>query len=56
MQLKSVGIDLGIKTLAVLSDGTVVENPKWYRNAQNRLRKIQKKISRMQRGSKNYEK
>jgi putative transposase len=56
IQLKAVGIDLGIKTLAVLSDGTIIENPKWYRNAQKRLRKMQKKLSRMKRGSKNYEK
>ncbi len=56
MKMDAVGVDLGIKTLAVLSDGTVIENPKWYRHALKRLRTMQKKISRMQRGSKNYEK
>lgn len=41
-----VGVDLGIKTLATLSNGEVVENIKPYKNAKKKLRKQQKEVSR----------
>lgn len=41
-----VGIDLGIKTLATLSNGEVFKNLKPYKNAKNKLRKQQKEVSR----------
>lgn len=43
---KLVGVDLGIKTLATLSNGEVFENLKPYKNAKNKLRKQQKQVSR----------
>ena len=49
----SVGIDLGIKTLATLSDGTVFENPKTYYKYDKQLRRAQKSLSRKKKGSKN---
>lgn len=42
----SVGVDLGIKTLATLSNGEIFENLKHYKNAKKKLRKQQKEISR----------
>jgi len=53
---KKVGIDLGLKYFAILSDGTKIENPKWLRKTEGRIRKIQRDLSRKQKGSKNYEK
>ena len=51
-----VGVDVGIKTLAVTSDGQTFENPKAYRKAQPRLRLLQKAIARKQKGSNNRKK
>jgi putative transposase len=51
---KTLGIDLGIKTLAALSDGTKIENPKFYELYQNDLTKAQKIFSKKQKNSKNY--
>ena len=45
------GIDLGIKTLATLSDGTVIENPRYLRKSERRLKKAQKALSRKMKGS-----
>jgi IS605 OrfB family transposase len=33
----AVGIDLGLKDLAALSNGRVIENPRWYQRTQARL-------------------
>ena len=42
-----VGIDLGIKTLATVSDGTIVPNIKTFRRVRNkRLKRLQRKVSR----------
>ena len=46
-----VGIDLGIKTLATLSDGTVIENPRCLAASERRLKKAQKALSRKVKGS-----
>jgi len=51
---RKVGIDLGIKEFAVLSDGTKIENPKWLRKTEKRIKLIQKSLSRKQKQSKNY--
>ncbi len=48
-----VGIDLGLTTFAVLSDGKVIESPKFFRRAERTLRKTQQSLSRKQKGSKN---
>ena len=52
----SVGIDLGIKTFATLSNGKKIENPRFLSNSFQRLKTIQKRHSRKQKGSKNREK
>ncbi|WP_305095087.1 transposase [Prescottella sp. R16] len=48
-----VGIDLGLTTFAVLSNGKTVTSPKFFRQAERRLRKAQKNLSRKEKGSKN---
>ena len=53
---RSVGIDLGLNHLAVLSDGTKIDNPRWFRETQAELRKAQQHLSRKVRGSRGYEK
>ena len=47
----AVGVDLGIKTLATLSDGTVIENPRCLAASERRLKKAQKALSRKVKGS-----
>lgn len=49
-----VGIDLGIKTLATCSDGSIYENPKALKKNLKKLKRKQKQLSRKKRGSKNY--
>ena len=46
-----IGIDLGIKEFCVTSDGEMIENPKYLRKSEQRLRKLQKDLSRCQKGS-----
>lgn len=48
----AVGVDLGVKTLATLSDGTVIENPRYLRKSERRLKMAQKALSRKVKGSK----
>ena len=47
----AVGVDLGVKTLATLSDGTVIENPRALRKSERRLKRAQKALSRKAMGS-----
>ncbi|AKB19153.1 IS200/IS605 family element RNA-guided endonuclease TnpB [Methanosarcina sp. WWM596] len=49
----TVGIDVGIKDFAVLSTGEKVENQKYLKNSLKRLKVLQKRVSRKQKGSKN---
>lgn len=48
-----VGIDLGLTTYAVLSDGTVIDNPRFLRRAEKKLKAAQRELSRKKKGSKN---
>ena len=48
----AVGIDLGVKTLATLSDGTIVPNPHSLAADEQRLKRAQKALSRKTKGSK----
>lgn len=47
----AIGIDVGLENFAALSDGTVIKNPRWYRNAQQKLRIAQRRVSRRKKGS-----
>lgn len=42
----TVGIDLGVKTYIVASDGKEFDNPKFLRKAQNKLKYVQRKYSK----------
>ncbi|OIP68768.1 MAG: transposase [Oscillatoriales cyanobacterium CG2_30_40_61] len=53
---KAIGIDLGISSLLVTSDGDKVSNPKHLKKSYRQLRQAQKSLSRKQKGSKNREK
>ena len=48
----SVGIDLGVKTLVTLSDGTTYANPRTVRKCERRRRRIQRQLARKTNGSK----
>lgn len=48
-----VGIDLGLGHFAVLSDGTKVDNPRFLRRVEKKLKKTQRNLSRKQKGSHN---
>jgi len=51
-----VGIDVGISALITTSDGEKIENPNYYRAGQKKLRVLQRKLARAQRGSNNRQK
>jgi putative transposase len=48
-----VGIDLGLSTFAVLSNGKTIASPRFLRQAERRLRKAQQTLSRKEKGSRN---
>ena len=45
---------LGLKEFATLSDGTKIENPKWFRKIEEKLAKAQRILSRRKYGSSNW--
>ena len=53
---RTLGIDLGLKEFLVTSEGETVENPRHLRKSEERLRKLQKDLSRSKLESKNREK
>jgi putative transposase len=53
---KSVGIDVGLKSFAVDTDGRSVENPRFAEKAATKVKNIQRKLSRAQKGSNNHRK
>ena len=52
----SVGIDLGIKDFLVTSEGEAIDNPKFLRNSIDRLKVLQRRASKKQKGSSNRKK
>ncbi|MFE5583676.1 RNA-guided endonuclease InsQ/TnpB family protein [Kitasatospora sp. NPDC056531] len=48
-----VGIDLGLTTYAVLSGGSVIDNPRFLCKAEKKLKAAQRELSRKAKGSKN---
>lgn len=55
-QREAIGVDLGIKSLAVCSDGTVFENAKAYRRLKRKVAHLQRAVSRKVKGSNNRKK
>ncbi|WP_156037465.1 RNA-guided endonuclease InsQ/TnpB family protein [Glycomyces tenuis] len=47
------GIDLGLKSFAVLRGGQTIDSPKFFRQMERKLKKAQRALSRKQKGSKN---
>jgi putative transposase len=54
--LQNIGIDVGVKTFAVLSDGQFFDAPKPYKLAKTKLAYLQRKASKQIKGSKNQQK
>ena len=50
---KDVGIDVGLNSFAVLSNGSRIENPRFYRGREKQLKRVQRRLSRTKNGSKN---
>ncbi len=48
---EAVGIDLGLLHFATLSDGSTIENPRYYRKAERKLERLQQALARKKRGS-----
>ncbi len=46
-----VGIDVGLTSFATLSDGSVIDNPRYFRVAQAKLRRLQRRVARRMKGS-----
>ena len=53
---KYPGIDYAMDGLAVMSDGTRADYPKFYRKAEGKLEREQRKLSHCEKGSRNYQK
>jgi putative transposase len=51
-----IGIDVGLKDLVVLSDGTIYSNPKFFRSLEEKLVHTQKVMSRRTVGGRNWDK
>lgn len=49
---EAVGIDLGLLHFGTLSDGSTIENPRYLRRSEQKLKKLQETLSRTKRGSK----
>lgn len=56
-EVKTLGIDLGTRNLAILSDGTKIENPKHFKKYEDKLALEQRKLSKKENeNSKSYQK
>lgn len=47
----AVGIDVGLSVFAALSDGQVIENPRFFRKEEKELAKVQRKLSKETKGT-----
>jgi len=48
---EQVGLDVGLKTFATLSDRTEIENPRFFRKEEKALAKVQRKHSKLAKGT-----
>ncbi len=53
---KQIGIDLGLKTMVVTSDGQTFDNPRSFARDEKKLTKAHRRLARKKKGSKNREK
>ncbi|PER82301.1 IS200/IS605 family element RNA-guided endonuclease TnpB, partial [Bacillus cereus] len=52
----SIGMDVGLKDFAILSDGTIYKNPKFFRSLEEKLAKAHRALSRRTKGSSRWNK
>jgi putative transposase len=48
---KSIGVDVGLEKFAALSDGIIIENPRYLRESEVKLKHEQRSLSRKKKGS-----
>jgi len=48
---RACGIDVGLESFATLSNGTKIKNPRFFRNEEKALAKVQRKLSAQKKGS-----
>jgi putative transposase len=53
---QGIGIDLGLHVFAYFSDGTIIDNPKYFKNDLKHLKRIQRRLARAKRGGSNRKK
>jgi putative transposase len=51
---RAVGIDVGLENLSALSDGTLLENPRWLKTSEKKIALKQQILSRKVKGSKRW--
>ncbi len=51
-----IGVDIGLSKFLATSDGILVKPPKFFKSLQSELKLLQRRLSRKQKRSKNYEK
>ena len=52
---KFVGVDLGVKDIAITSDGCKFANPRWIQKSEKKLKRLNREMARRQRASKRRE-
>jgi putative transposase len=53
---RAIGIDLGLERFLTASDGSFQERPKFFKSMQRKLKLLQRRAARKQKGSQNWEK
>jgi len=48
---KAIGVDVGLKSLLTFNNGDTIDNPRWLRNSEKQLAKVQRRKDRKQKGS-----
>ncbi len=51
---KAIGIDLGLKEFAIISDSKKIDNPKVLRKYEKKISRLQRSLSRKEKGSNNW--
>jgi putative transposase len=51
-----VGVDVGLSHFATMSTGEKIDNPRWFRKGQRKLKRLQQSLSRKVKGSSNRQK
>ena len=53
---KAIGIDVGLKHFAITSDGEKIDNPKFLKKSEKKVIRLQRQLSRKEKGSRNRNK